>query len=207
MVSLIVNGRPYESSAASLLELLYEAEGYLDEGHAISRVLVDGAETHLDAGLLQTPTDAIHEVRVESARVKSLLLLGIGLMRQFLLETSAGIGAVALSYRMSRTAEGDDALAPVLAGLENLLEMLQGVNESYPRALLALDDDVIGLDLKMRELSRTLRTIRAARERSDWTQTADILDHQLAPAAQEWREILGQLAVEIEKAKERGRGV
>ncbi len=121
---------------------------------------------------------------------KGALIELIERMSHYLSHFSDGLTEVADRFRAGAIEEANAMLVSVIEGLQSLTELMETVRAfSIP----GLDEIKIGEeDLSLREarLIGVLENLHDGQEAKDWVVVADILEYELGPSIDEWREIL-----------------
>ncbi|VAX21671.1 hypothetical protein MNBD_NITROSPINAE02-790 [hydrothermal vent metagenome] len=118
----------------------------------------------------------------------------IARMEIYLASFSDGLTEVADRFRAGAIEEANAMLVSVIEGLQSLTELVETAKEfsgSDPGSLKVGEED---LSVHETRLIGILENLHDAQEAKDWVVVADLLEYELGPSIDEWREILPRLS-------------
>jgi hypothetical protein len=199
-MNIIIDGQPLATghiSGNNLEEIINDLQqNHLPEDHIIGEVMLNGRPYNEDV-----PHAAVAVVRTEILSLEIMTITSEAIAGHFI--ENAGnivdslIGAlpkITETFRLGDEAEANEHYLRFLESLHLLLTMTESVGHvlgfHFDSALETGSDP---MNLHLKKLSEILTSLLSIQEQTDWIYLADILEYELKPELEFFRNVFPQL--------------
>lgn len=120
-------------------------------------------------------------------------------MNEYLDRLVNGLEGVADKFRTGKVGEANSLLVQAIDGLISLTELLKVVKKVSKSETSELIINGEKLASKEQNLLDVLKQLKDGQENKDWVAVADLLEYELAPAMDEWKETIKFFIKKLEK--------
>ena len=186
-----INGAETEESSFQG-ETLKEVLDEIVKSHSgtyIRRVWLDGQEVSSSApDTLMSAVSSIELLELELADLKDLMANNLGNAKEYLEKLIPGFQKAADLFRMGNEQEAHKFYLQILDGIDWFSQVIQAVVNSRNNA-------IEGQDLKDRQerLTGFMTQMLEANQHQDWVLLADLLEYEMTPFYEDWREALSRI--------------
>jgi hypothetical protein len=159
------------------------------QGTYIRRVWLDGQEVSSSAqDTLMSLTSSIDLLALELADLKDLVANNLDNAKEYLEKLIPGFQKAADLFRMGNEQEAHKFYLQILDGIDWFSQVAQTIVNSR-------ENELEGQDLKDRQgkLTDFMTQMLEANENQDWVLLADLLEYEMIPLYEDWREALSRI--------------
>ncbi|MBI4666012.1 MAG: hypothetical protein HY751_06360 [Nitrospinae bacterium] len=178
-------------------------DNQLAAGELMVELTVDGQT--VDISSLRTEgnrsLDGVKAISLTT--MKKPLEMAARLLREmggYLGSLSNGVGKIADGFRMGNEDDGNLMLVDALDGIHAFVELIDTVKTLSKTDLAGISIGSGTVAEKEEKLTSVLRQLQEGQVTKDWVMVADLLEYEMAPLIDEWREILPLVEKELLKS-------
>jgi len=190
----------------TLSDLLREVSGKRFEPHElIVDIEIDGKPVEEGSweSLKEAPVSGMSSVSIST--IKSLEEKTVQLLREmniYLERLMEGMEEVADAFRMGASEKANSMLYDALEGLSAFTEIIQTAKSLAKTDLSDLSLNNETMSSQEERLLAVLKSVKSGQEDSDWVSVADLMEYELAPLIEKWREFIPMIESELLKEKQ-----
>ncbi|MBI5816213.1 MAG: hypothetical protein HZB29_11465 [Nitrospinae bacterium] len=176
------------------------SKAVLAPGELIASLTVNGEYLEPGSPKAAAPIGQIKTIEVTT--IKNPIEMTVSLLKrmgEYLSTMSPGVGKAADVLRLGSAEEGNAMLVKILDGITaftDLIETAKSVARNDLGNLSSKGQTFTGLEERLLSM---LKKVMDAQESSDWVMVADLLEYEIAPALDDWRNILPAVESELLK--------
>ena len=192
-MKISINGADTEESVfqgSTLKEVLDEILQDHPESY-VRRIWLEGNEVPTDAqDTLMTSTSSIELLELELASLQDVLANNLRNAKEYLEKLIPGFQKAADLFRMENEQEANKYYLQILDGVDWFSQVVMTIIKSCGDANGEKD-----LAKRQQQLTEFISQMLEANQNKDWVLMADLLEYEMVPFYEEWREILAQIEV------------
>jgi hypothetical protein len=158
----------------------------------ITKIRVDGKELLEDENGLYPDLngDEIDSLEFQTGLPKEMAHQGLHDARIYLEKLNPGIGRTAELFRLGEEAKANEQYGRCIDGINWFIRILEGVRQVIGMNFQGMAFKEETVQSRIRKLQETIRGMWSAQLDEDWIMLADLLEYELLPIMEEWKEIL-----------------
>lgn len=190
---------PLESSLGDILNRIWSER--IPDDRVITRIRVNGEELLEDENGIypDLPGDEIDSLELQTGVSKEMAFRGLSDAKGYLERLNPGIEETAELFRVGEDTKAHTQYGRCLDGINWFIQIVEGA-----RQVIGLDYDRIlfnrvSVQSYIENLEHNIRELWHAQQEEDWIMLSDLLEYELLPMMQGWKEILPLIEEAAEK--------
>ncbi|MBT5867422.1 MAG: hypothetical protein HOH38_01135 [Nitrospinaceae bacterium] len=161
------------------------------EDSYIRRVWLDGQEVSSTAqDSLMTSTSSIALLELEVANLQDVLANNLVNVKEYLEKLIPGFQKAADLFRMESEQEANKYYLQILDGVDWFSQVIVTIMQSWGEKL-----EGQSLEERQKKQTEFMAQMLEANQNQDWVLMADILEYEMIPLYEDWREVLAKITV------------
>jgi hypothetical protein len=161
------------------------------EDSYIRRVWLDGQEVSSTAqDSLMTSTSSIALLELEVANLQDVLANNLVNVKEYLEKLIPGFQKAADLFRMENEQEANKYYLQILDGVDWFSQVIVTIMQSWGEKL-----EGQSLEERQKKQTEFMAQMLEANQNQDWVLMADILEYEMIPLYEDWREVLAKITV------------
>lgn len=168
----------------------------------ISAISINGdtIEENKRAGLENKPIGEITSLEISTDHPLDVSLRVLENMGEFLRHLVVLINQSADKFRMDDETDANKYFINCVEGLQTFVGVLDKVRSLNNIDLSLIKHGSVSAAEKQDELSKIFSSLQVTQADKDWIAVADVLEYELAPLINDWRDILPVISSELKKS-------
>ena len=161
------------------------------EDSYIRRVWLDGQEVSSTAqDSLMTSTSSIALLELEVANLQDVLANNLVNVKEYLEKLIPGFQKAADLFRMENEQEANKYYLQILDGVDWFSQVIVTIMQSWGEKL-----EGQSLEERQKKQTEFMAQMLEANQNQDWVLMADILEYEMIPLYEDWKEVLAKITV------------
>ena len=161
------------------------------EDSYIRRVWLDGQEVSSTAqDSLMTSTSSIALLELEVANLQDVLANNLVNVKEYLEKLIPGFQKAADLFRMESEQEANKYYLQILDGVDWFSQVIVTIMQSWGEKL-----EGQSLEERQKKQTEFMTQMLEANQNQDWVLMADILEYEMIPLYEDWKEVLAKITV------------
>ncbi len=155
----------------------------------VRRVWLDGQEvSSSDPNALMTSAASIELLELELANLQDVLANNLKNAKEYLEKLIPGFQKAADLFRIENEQEANQYYLQILDGVDWFSQVILTIMQSRGKEL-----EGESLEERQKKLTRLMAQMLEANQNQDWVLMADLLEYEMIPFYEEWKELLSRI--------------
>lgn len=181
---------PVESSLGDILDHLWSER--IPDDRVITHIRVNGEELLEDENGIypDLPGDEITSLDLQTGLSQEMARRGLSDAKKYLERLNPGIEQTAELFRVGEDAKAHDHYGLCMDGINWFIQIVEGVRQVMGLDYGSIFFNKVSVQSYMENLEHNIREMWNAQQEEDWIMLSDLLEYELLPMMEGWKEIL-----------------